>query len=384
MAGCSRQSLRPEATAQAKSPETMEVTTAVAEQKIIEKAISVTGSLHPDETVTVSSEVPGRVSRVLVDFGNSVRKGQAVAELDAREYEWQLDRAKASLAQALARLGLSPGEEDKPPQSTSAMRQMEAQMEDARSKYGNAAKLVKSGDISQERFTEMEKAYLARKAALDLARDEMRTVMAGIQALKAEIKLAEKRRNDTVVRAPFDGVVGQRMVSPGQYVRDNAPFMTIVKTSPLRLRLEVPETASAAVREGTVLTFTTDALPGKQFHAVVRELNPMLDSRNRSLTAEARLASQEGRLRPGMFVQVRLVTAPRTEVVAVPKEAIYQVAGLNKVFTIDGGKAKEHRLVPGQEIGGGWIELPGGEVKAGERVATSKLPMLTEGMMVRQ
>ena len=85
------------------------VRTAQAEARTLNRTVSVTGSLNPDETVTVSSEVAGRVSRILADFGQPVRKGQVLVELDKQELQFQLDRAKANLSQAQARLGLNPG-----------------------------------------------------------------------------------------------------------------------------------------------------------------------------------------------------------------------------------------------------------------------------------
>ena len=133
-----------------------------------------------------------------------------IAELDKQELMLALDRSKAALAQALARLGLDPSQENVTPDSTPAIRQAIAQMEDAKSKFDNASRLVKTGDISQERFTEIEKVYQSRQAALDAARDEPRTLIANVQALKAEVKLAQKRLNDATVRAPFDGAGRRR------------------------------------------------------------------------------------------------------------------------------------------------------------------------------
>ena len=111
-------------------------------------------------------------------------------------------------------------------------------------KFENASRLVKTGDISQERFTEIEKVYQARQAALDAARDEARTLIANVQALKAEVKLAQKRLNDATVRAPFDGSVKEKLVSPGEYLKENTPILTLVKTNPLRLRVDLPESAA--------------------------------------------------------------------------------------------------------------------------------------------
>jgi RND family efflux transporter MFP subunit len=381
LAGCSREQKTAEA-ASTKQPEPLEIRTAAVETRKIDKAISVTGALHPDETVSISAEVPGRVSNILVDFGQNVRKGQIIAELDKQELNLALDRSKAALAQILARLGLDASQENVRPESTPTIRQAIAQMEDAKSKYDNASRLVKTGDISQERFTEIEKIYQLRQAALDAARDESRTLIANVQALKAEVKLAQKRLNDATVRAPFDGAVQEKLVSPGAYLKENTPILTLMKTNPVRLRVDLPESAAGAVHVGTTLTFTTDAAPGNTFTAIVRELNPPLDQKSRTLTAEARLARNDARLRPGMFVQVQLIVQKDAQIVMVPKEAIYTVAGLTKLFVIRDGRAVEQRINPGQESDG-WMEVPRDSVSPGEKVAITALNQLVTGTPVR-
>ena len=381
LAGCSGEEKKAEASS-AKPPEPLAIQTVAAQARMLDKALSVTGSLEPDETVSVSSEVPGRVTAINVDFGQNVRKGQVVAELDRQELSFALERSKASLAQALARLGLEPNQENVRPETTPAIRQAQAQMEDAKSKFENASRLIKTGDISEERFTEIQKQYQVRQAVYEQARDEARTLLASVQALRAEVKLAQKRLNDATVRAPFDGSVGEKLVSPGQYLKENTPIVTLVKTNPLRLRVEVPEAGAGVVKAGTTLTFTTDAAPGQQFSAIVRQLNPSLDAKSRTLTAEARLPKSDARLRPGMFVQVQLVVAKGNEAVLVPKSAIYSVAGLTKMFTIHNGRATEHKIAPGQEVEG-WVEVPRDQVNAGDQVAVSGLAQLVNGMPVK-
>ena len=125
-----------------------------------------------------------------------------------------------------------------------------------------------------------------------------RTLIANVQALKAEVKLAQKRLNDATVRAPFDGAVQEKLVSPGAYLKENTPILTLMKTNPVRLRVDLPESAAGSVHVGTNLTFTTDAAPGDTFTAIVRELNPSLDQKSRTLTAEARLARNDARFGP--------------------------------------------------------------------------------------
>jgi membrane fusion protein (multidrug efflux system) len=370
--------------AAAKAAEPVTVKTATAVERTAERAIAVTGTLLPDETVTVATEVPGRISAIRADFGQAVRKGDVLIELDRTEYDLQVERSRGALNQALARLSLPPYTgKMAPPDTTPGVRTATAQFEDAKFKYESASKLVKTGDISADRFNELEKAMRARQSALDGARDELRTQWMSVTSLEADLKIAEKRRGDTVVRAPFDGVVGEKLISAGQYVKDNMGILRVVKVYPMRLRLEVPEAAANTVKVGTPLTFTTDAAANVSFDAVVRELNPSLDTRNRTLTAEARLTKADTRLRPGMFVQVKLVTDRGAKVVTVPRNALYSIAGLTKLFKIENGTARLITFVPGPEIDG-FVEVPGDLLQNGDRVATSELPALTNGAKVKQ
>jgi RND family efflux transporter MFP subunit len=378
-AGCGKKASSSEVQAASQPDPAVVVRVAAAQARPVERSISVTGSLVPDESVNLSFEVAGALANVLVDFGQPARKGQVLAELDRREWSLQVERSRAALAQALARVGLKPGQEEANPESTPAMQQAQAQMEDARFKFESARKLVASGDISRERYTELEKAYHAREAAYQSARDELRMQLAAIQGLRTELKLSEKKLGDTVMRAPFDGAVMAKLVSPGQYVKENVPILTFVKAHPLRLRTEVPESAVGEVRVNTQVSFTTDAAPGVVFHAVVRELNPSLDAKTRSLTAEARLVEPDGRLKPGMFVQVKLVVARGAQVVMVPKDAIYAVAGLSKVFVVRDGTAIERKLQPGVQADD-WVEAPG--LAAGDKVAVTNLGALVDGTRV--
>lgn len=357
----------------------IQVKLAAAQAREVERSIAVTGSLAPDESVNLSFEVAGTLARVNVDFGQTAVRGQVLAELDQREAMLQLERIRAALAQAMARAGLQAGDEGSSPESSPAVRQALAQLEDARSKFESARKLVASGDISRERYTELEKSMHAREAAYQATRDELRMQLASTEGLRAEVKLAEKKLGDTVIRAPFDGAVTAKLISQGQFVKENIAILTFVKSSPLRLRAELPESAVGEVHTGTPLTFTTDAAPDAVFHAVVRELNPSLDAKSRSLTAEARLVTPDPRLKPGMFVQVKLVVMRNARIVAVPKDALYAMAGLTKVFVVRNGIAVERKLQPGETLGD-WVEAPG--IQPGEQVAVSNLGLLVDGAKV--
>jgi RND family efflux transporter MFP subunit len=378
--GACSQKPKADSAPQKAAPAAVVVKTAAVESRKVDRSISVTGSLLADESVALSSEVAGRVEAIYVDFGQPVKKGQVVAQLDSTEYRLQLDRAKAALGQARAQLGLDPNS-DAAPTDTPAIRQARAQTEDAKFKYESAAQLVKTGDISQERFTELEKALHAREAAQEASLDMMRTQWANIAGLKAEVGLQQKRINDCSLKAPFDAVVSEKNLSPGQYTKENTTILTLVKTNPLRLRAELPETVSGLVKPGSTLVFSTDAAPDIVFKATVRELNPSLDPKSRSLMVEARIDGSDARLRPGMFVQVRLVTQIGTEVTVVPEQALFTLAGLTKVFVVRDGKAHEVRLISPNKMDG-WIEVPTDQIRPGETVAVSNLSMLIDGTQV--
>jgi RND family efflux transporter MFP subunit len=366
---------------EAKAPEAIAVRVEPAVARSLDKSIDVTGTLEADEQVSLSFEIPGRVAALRVDFGQPVKKGDVIAELDRREYEWQLERAKANVGNLSARLGMKSPDEAYPT-VTAAMRQARANYDDAKSKYESAAKLVQSGDISRERANELEKTLQARQAVMDSARDEMNGLIAQLRAQKADLEIATKRLADTVIRAPFDGGISAKLISPGQYIKDNTPVATLVKTSPLRLRVEVPESYSALIRIGSVVTFTTDAAPGREFSAVIQKLNPTFEAKSRTLLAESKVSVTDARLRPGSFVQVRLVTKKSDAVVMVPRSAVYSVAGLNKVYVIRNGKAVEVKMAPGAEVDG-YAEAPAGTVAAGEPIAVSNLLNLVNGAAVR-
>ena len=380
--GCSREASASKAAAAPAKPAPLAIKVAVAESKGVPKIVDVTGALQADDTINIVTEVPGKILTIRYDFGQSVRKGDTIIELDRQEFQIQLDRARAALAQALARIGLNPDQENENATTTPLIRQTRAQLEDAKSKYDNAQKLAASGDIAHERLVEAEKLVNSRQASLDSAMDDLRTGLANVQALRADKRLYEKRLNDTTIRAPFDGQISQRMAAPGQYVKDNVTLVTLVKTWPLRLHVDIPEVAAAAVKVGEALSFTTEAIAGRTFSATVTQLNPSLEARSRSLSAEARLNQPDALLRPGMFVQVRLVVSKNTPIIVVPKQAVYTVAGLSKIFAIQGTLAREIRFTPG-ESGENWLEVPAGLIKPGDQVAVDKLAILTDGAEVR-
>ena len=385
LAGLSSCSSEAQPSAEAAEPEEaapLSVTTASVAERMMDQTIEVVGSLGARERVELSFEVAGRLQQIGVDFGDRVREGRTVARLDPAEYTLRVKRTQASLAQALAQIGLSADGDPEAVETTPAMEQARAQLEDAESKFESAKALAETGDISRNRFTEIEKAFSARQASFEAAQHDLRRRQAQVAALQADLELAQKDLSETELRAPFAGEILERMASPGQYLKENTPVATLVKTRPLRLRALVPETAAGFVREGQAIVFRTDALGAKEFGGTITKVSPSLDPEARTLEVEARVRDSDPRLRPGMFAKLSIVINKDAPVLMAPEEAIYSIAGLNKLFIVKNGTVSEQPISPGKRAGG-WVELRGAGLSPGDIVATSQLDQLHEGRKVR-
>jgi hypothetical protein len=238
-----------------------------------------------------------------------------VAELDSAG-DLAAARAVARRAGAGAGAGGSQPDQADGSETTPAIRQAQAQADDARSKFQSAERLVKSATSRANGSTSSRRRTRPRRGARACA-----TTCGSsphIQGCGPEVRLAEKRLGDTTLRAARRGRHAA-VISPGQYIKENTPVLTIVKSSPLRLR-DIPESGIPEVKVGTTLTFTTDAARTRRSG---RWCASQLRARrqSRSLAAEGRgLVTETRRLKPGMFVQVLLTISRAAQVTAVPKD----------------------------------------------------------------
>ena len=188
-------------------------------------------------------------------------------------------------------------------------------------------------------------------------------------------------RSDTTVRAPFAGLVAQRMVSTGDYVTRGMKVAEVVRVTPLRIELSVPEQFVASVTVGQSVAFTVDAYPDKQFAGTARYVSPALRADQRALTVEAVVPNANGELKPGMFATARIEQNAKTPAVLVPETAIRIVSGTGRVFVVKGDRAEERIVTTGQKVGS-TVEIVTGLARD-ERVATTNVGQLVDGIKVR-
>jgi membrane fusion protein, multidrug efflux system len=178
----------------------------------------------------------------------------------------------------------------------------------------------------------------------------------------------------------MSGLVKERLVSEGTYLKANSPAFILVQSNPLKLHVDVPETAIESVRAGRPVQFTVDSFPGKSFNGRISRLSPSVNQQSRTLRLEAIVKNDDGTLKPGFFARVTILTGKTEKALVAPPNALFTVAGLEKLFVIDAGKVSE-RIVRTGSRGPDYVEIVEGVTK-GDVIATSNLGSLQQGREV--
>jgi membrane fusion protein (multidrug efflux system) len=293
--------------------------------------------------------------------------------------EAQAAEADANAAQIVGRLGLADGSEfavDKVPEVANARANLDlAEGDFARAQMLFDKKLLSKADFD----TRSAQAEVARRQ-YDIARNGAMQQYQALLAARARVSLAKKALADTVVRSPFAGVVGERLVSVGAYVSRGTKVASVMRTNPLRVNLTVPQQYSTEVAIGRPVSLAVDVAPGKTFEGHVRYVSPALQSDSRTLIVEALVANDSGVLRPGSFATARIEQGSDRPGILVPKTAVRTVSGTSRVYVIAGERAEERIVTVGQSADD-LVEITTG-LKAGEHVATSNVEKLSDGSRV--
>jgi multidrug efflux pump subunit AcrA (membrane-fusion protein) len=333
-------------------PKPVKAKVLLVEQRQIRRDVESVGSLFAFEEVAVSSEVEGRVERVLVDVGDRVRSGQPMVKVLPVELELAAEQQRAAYEQTRARLGLPEGGEDlSDPKDAAEVKRAQAALEDAQQKFQRTKSLYDDGLLSRGTYDEVEASYKSAKAAYDMARQSVENLRAELQQKRASLQLAQKKLGDAVIRAPFTGQVKERLVTQGQYLKVQAPVMVIVNIDPLRARFKVPERVAGWVSVGQPVSVTVEAYPGRTFTGKIARLSPSVDTQTRTLEVEALLDNPESLLKPGFFAKAKVASAQVDTVLMVPHQAVRYIFGVYKVFTVEGHVLKEKEVRVGERTG---------------------------------
>jgi RND family efflux transporter MFP subunit len=322
----------------------------------MEQTVTVTGTLGAYDQATVSAKAPGRIGSIAVDLGSVVRQGQVIAQIEKQDYQLRLQQAEAALAQARARVGLSPeGKDDRiDVEKTGTVRQAQALLDDAKLKLERAESLFHRGVLAKAQLDGAEAEYKVALSRYQDAVEEIRNRQALVVQRRSELEITRQQLTDSTIYAPFDGVVQEKRASIGEYLAAGAPVVNVVRIDPLRLRAEVPERDARNVHQGQIVRVTLEGNPSVYTGKIAR-ISPTITAQNRVLIVEAEVHNN-GELRPGSFARAEIVSNDNAPALSVPANAVISFAGVDKVILVQDGKALEKPVTLGRRTAD-WTEV---------------------------
>jgi multidrug efflux pump subunit AcrA (membrane-fusion protein) len=299
----------------------------------------------------------------------------------------QVEQAKAAVRQAEEKIGLRSGQAFDP-NKVAEVAAAKVALDLAEKNLKRAEKLIESGDVSRSFYDDQRARRDQLKEQYEVQVAQARQNYAGVDVSRtnvanaqAALALARKSLSYAIIPAPIDGFVSERTADLGEYVSPQQKVVTIVRTNPLRIRIDIPEQAIPEVKVGQSVSITTSAWPDKNFAGRIARIAPTVSAQSRTLTVEAEIENNGNALKPGQFATVRILQERAEPAVLVPSRAVVSEAGINRVYVIKDGHA-EQRLVQTGQTDGDLIEIRSG-IAADELVATSNLEHLSDGVAVR-
>ncbi len=404
----------------------VEVTTTQATLAQIPTYIEATGNLASDAQSDVAPAVGGKITEVNFDIGSYVQQGAVLVRLDSRDANIGLEQARAqleqqrqsvqqaeanveqviaNLRQTQARLGVRDGETFQI-KDFSQVKTFTAQLELANKELTRAERLVTSGDISRSTYDQRKsqrdsligqldearsnaavaiRAINTAQAQVETARASAGPLRAGVKAAQTQVDQAQKAVSDTVVLSPISGFVSERNADVGEFISPNTPnakLATIVRTSTLRVKIDIPEQNVGKVATGQGISIQVTAYPDRKFAGTIVRIAPSLNPTTRVLNVEAEVQNVEGLLKPGQFATVRITQSKPEPAVMIPAIAVRTVGETNSVFVIKEGTAREVIVQLGL-LENDMIQIKRGLIE-GDTVAITNVNQLSDGIFVRQ
>jgi membrane fusion protein (multidrug efflux system) len=287
------------------------------------------GTAYARESVTVTASVSQTIASVDFDSGQFAKKGQPLVTLVLSAQNANVAAAEASLRNA--------------------------EQLYARNSTLAAQKLIAGADLATQ------------KAALEAAR-------AQVAAQRATVA-------DRVIRAPFDGVLGLRLVSAGSLVTPGTAITTLDDVSLMKVDATFPESALPLLKAGQNVSVRSDAWPGENFDGKIAAIDARIDPMSRSIAIRAEIPNPDGKLRPGMLLQVNVERSTR-EALAVPEIALMQNGSQSSVFRVDASGEKVAQVpVKTGDARDGMVEILDG-LAAGDRIVAEGTVKLRDGAKI--
>jgi membrane fusion protein (multidrug efflux system) len=309
----------------------------------VEHYLDAIGSFLPEDEVTVSTEVEGIVEKRFVDEGYRVKKGDSLIKIDDEEFRFQREEAEASLKEAEERL--------------------------------------KNAELTLKRINRLLEEKVIDQQKYDDTVTQFNLSRATVENVKAKLKRYRKSLRDTLIVSPLGGVVSERMVSEGEYVKVGTNLLKIVDIDPLKLSFALPEKFSGQLKIGQTVEVETKAYPGKIFTGDVYFISPKVNLSTRTFEVKAKVKNTNYQLKPGFFVDVKLFLDVNESAMVLPEGAVVMREGRHVVLMVQGGKIIVKGVRPGKRFNGK-VEILDG-VDKDDLMVVSGLSELTDGSRVK-
>jgi len=371
------------------------VQTVRAGREEIHTGVVTNGVAEPIAYQDARAEIEGEVSQVLVREGDSVRRGQKIAELNLRRIESEIETARAALTEAESELSLL--RQGRP---EAELRELRSQREAVERERGQAAKLVEENarlvergaiarielDQARQRLTKLDAdlALLDLKLSDRTVPEEITKAEARVQAARAALDLAQARLRSAAVLSPLDGVAYSAPARPGDYLRSGDLVARVGDLSRIRVRVFVDEPDLGRVSVGQPVVLRWEGLPGREWRGMVEQLPSEIKELNSRRVGEVTctLDNPGGELLPNMNLDVEILTATRESALVVPRETVFGAGSARHVFVVRDG-ILVRRPVESGLISPTRTEITSG-LEDGEAVVRPGPQPLAEGMQVRE
>jgi RND family efflux transporter MFP subunit len=366
----------------AKGPNAVRIEVTSVKRITVQRQVELAGTLVSPDQARVSSEVGGIVREVLVELGHEIKPGQVLVRLEPRELELALRQSEGLLHQTEAQLGMDGSELTNPPpdEEISIIRTAVANRDDARAQAARASQLMRQGLLTQADYDTTQTRLKVTDAAYQSAVEQVRSLKATLQQRRAAVDLAQKKLNDATIRSPIGGSVSERLVQPGEFIRENTPVVTIVQVNPLKLKTAIQEKYAALMRPGLGAEFRVESVPDEVFRGRLAYVSPAVDQATRTFAVEILVDNSDRRLKPGFFTKGNILTRTDEDVLAVPDTAISTLAGESSVFVVNKNKVTKQSVTLGTRSEN-LVEIVAG-LKGDEMLATTNLSELADGVAV--
>ncbi len=345
--------------------------------------IPASGTVEANRTALVSFQVSGQVAKVFVEEGAQVQAGQALAELDPRDFEYRVQQAAAQTAAARANLEKAESAVRK-----QDLAQAKVDLDRWEDEYKRYKALYERKSLAPADFRKVEAAYLAAKERHSLAiegarREDRDAARQALLAAEAQERIARKALADSKLTAPAGGLIGMKDIEPGSLVGSGRPVFAIMDLNPVKVRVGVPEAEIGKIRAGRRAAIQIPSLGEKAFEGRVETVGIAADPASRTYPVKLSVPNPSLELRAGMIAEARIWTGSTVKATTIPGDAVVRdPQGATMVYVYFPDKRRVFlRRVDTAGTYGQEVEIIRG-LTGDEQIVVAGQQNLTEGALV--